>query len=312
MNWRVSLLVICLALGASPASAQLALPGAAPAAPADAPRATPKPKKAAGLASSAGGAAQVAKGDVSDPASVDGRPLMLNGRSGLLQVSGAGKGLQVDKLSLAGESASDSSQKCVVDIVGQKPIQAASIGRPDGLERFEVDVPACPFAFDVLNGAILVPPQIAACVFKAADCQTSPGGLWGPDADSLAKDPAAIAKQRSLAEKAMAKALQALEGHAKDNADAASLVRDQNAFAGQRDEQCRGYVRETALGYCAANLTAARAALLEARLEAMNPGAKADKEKAQKAASVKKKKKPKSETAAQPVPPMEPAPAPAQ
>lgn len=304
MNWRVFLLVPCLVLGANPASAQLVLPGAAPAPPGEAPSATPKPKKAAGQSSGAGVAGQAARGDVSDPATIDGRPLMLNGYSGLLQVSGAGKTLQVEKLRLAGESVSDSSQKCVVDIVAEKPIEATSAGRPDGLERFEVDVPACPFAFDVLDGAVLVPSQITACVFKAADCQTSPGGLWGPDADSLGKDAAAIAKQRSLAEKAMAKAVKALEELAKDNADAAGLVRDQNAFAGERDEECRGYVKETALGYCAANLTEARAALLEARLEALNGAAKADKEKAH--LSEKRKKKPKNEAAAQP------APAPAQ
>ena len=319
MNQRVSLLLCGLLLASNSALAQFALPGAAPpaapdaapAAPPGAPAPAPKPKRTAHRASGAGGAAQASKTTAAEPATIDGRPLLLNGQSGLLQLSGAGKTLQVDKLRLAGESVSDSSQKCIVDIAGEKPIEAASVGRPDGLERFEVDVPACPFAFDVLDGAVLVPPQITACVFKAADCQTSPGGLWGPDADSL-KDAAAIAKQRSLAEKRMGKALEALAARAKDNPDAAGLVRDQNAFAGERDEQCRGYVKETALGFCAASLTEARAALLESRLEALSGAAKPDKEqKAQKTGSEKKKKKPKGEAAAQPAQ-AEPPPAPSE
>jgi len=309
MIWRISLLVCGLLLGSGFAAAQPALPGAAPAAPSGAPAATPKPKpkpKHPRAASGAGAANQAAKSAASDAAAIDGRPLLLNGQSGLLQISGPGQTLKVDKLRLAGESVSDSSQKCVVDIVGEKPIEAQSVGRPDGLERFEVDVPACPFAFDVLDGAVLVPSQITACVFKAADCQTSPGGLWGPDANSL-QDAAAIAKQRSLAEKAMGKALEGLAERAKDNADAAGLVRDQNAFAGERDEQCKSYVKETAVGFCAASLTQARAALLGARLAALNGPAKPEKEqKAQNSGGEKKKKKPKSAASAQP------APAPAQ
>ncbi len=284
--WRVSILVCGFVLCASAAPAQLVLPGAAPAAPAAAP-ATAKPKKA-GAASSA----KAAKIPAPDPANIDGKPLLLNGEAGLLQVSGSGQSLQVEKLRLAGESVSDPSQRCIVDIVGEKPIMATGVGRPDGLERFEVDVPACPFAFDVLDGAVLVPPQITACVFKAADCQTSPGGLWGPDADAIGQDAAAIAKRRSLAEKAMGKALHALDERAKDNPDAANLIRDQNGFAGERDEACRSYFKESTLGYCAASLTEARAALLEARLAA---AAKPDKS----ASGAKKKKKPAGDAAAQ-------------
>ena len=191
---------------------------------------------------------------------------MLNGKSGLLQISGDDKTATIDKLQLAGESVSDSSQRCVVDIVGEKPIQATSVGRPDGLERFEADVPACPFSFDVLDGAVLAPSQITACVFKAADCQTSPGGLWGPDGASLVGDAAKFAKERAEAEKAMAKAVRAIEDRAADSPEAADLMRDQNGFAGQRDDICRDYAKESVHGYCALRVTEARTALLETRL----------------------------------------------
>ena len=226
-------------------------------------------------------------------ASIDGRPLMLNGRSGLLQVSGGGQTLQVDKLSLAGEGVSDPSQRCVVTIVGEKPIVATSDGRPDGLERYEVEVPACPFAFDVVDGAVVVPAQITACVFKAADCQTSPSGLWGPDGATLEQDAAAIAKRRTDAENVMARALHALEDRAKDNPGAASLVRDQNRFAGERDDVCREYVKEPSHGFCAASVTEARAALLEARLAAMSPrDAKVDESAKSDKSARRKKAKP--------------------
>jgi hypothetical protein len=299
MNWRISLLVCGLVLSTNSVSAQLALPGAASSPPASAPTSTPKPKKAGASAAKTGAAAKPANTAAPDPASIDGRLLQLDGRSGLLQVSGGGKTLQIDKLRLAGESVSDPAQQCVVDIVGEKPIEATSVGRPDGLERYEVDVSACPFAFDVLEGAVLVPPQITACVFKAADCQTSPGGLWGPAPDSMEKDAPAIAKGRALAEKALGKALHALEERAQSNPDAADLVRDQNGFAGARDDQCRNYVKESPLGFCAANLTVARAALLEARLEAMGLSAKTDKISTSAAVKKKKRAKPDADAAAQ-------------
>ena len=284
MKWRLSLVVCGFILVVAPARSQVEAPGASPPAPVGAPESAPKPKKTGAVAKAK--AARSKLPSAPDPATIDGRPLMLNGKAGLLQVSGAGKTLDVDKLRLPGESVSDPAQRCIVDIVGEKPIEATSEGRPDGLDRYAVDVPACPFTFDVLDGAVLVPSQITACVFKAADCQTSPGGLWGPDGAELEKDAAVIGKRRNEAEKAIGRALHTLEEHAKDNPDAASLLRDQSAFPGERDDSCRDYVKESAYEYCAASLTEARAALLDARLEALkvtsaqaSSGGKAEKKK---------------------------------
>ena len=292
--WRILLLFGGLALAAAPVRAQLALPGAATAPSAGTPTAAPKPKKVR----SAAKGEKATKPDKSasktalGAESIDGRPLMLNGGTGLLQLSGRGDTLQVDKLSLAGEGVSDASQRCVVSIVGEKPIAATSAGRPDGLDRYEVEVPACPFAFDVVDGAVLVPAQITACVFKAADCQTSPSGLWGPDGGSLEADAAAIGKRRTEAENAMARALHGLEERAKDNAEAANLVREQGGFSGERDDICRDYVKEAAHGFCAATVTEARAALLEARIAALLPADKGD--KSAKFDKPVKRKKPKA------------------
>jgi len=256
--------LIAAALAASEARAQLVLPGAAPAAP-EAASASPAKARSAG-ASKGASAKGVKPGAPPGVAGLAGRSLLLNGKSGLLQISGDDKAATIDKLQLAGESVSDSSQRCAVDIVGENPIQATSAGRPDGLERFEADVPACPFSFDVLDGAVLAPSQITACVFKAADCQTGPGGLWGPDGASLVGDAAKFAKERAEAEKAMAKAVRAVQDRAADSPEAADLIRDQNGFAGQRDDTCRDYAKESVHGYCALRLTEARTALLETRL----------------------------------------------
>ena len=149
--WLLSCGLIAAALAASEAGAQLMLPGAAPAEPQGA-IAAPAKARSAGAGKGAGASGKSAKpGAAPGVAGLAGRPLMLNGKSGLLQISGDDKTVTIDKLRLAGESVSDSSQSCVVDIVGENPIQATSVGRPDGLERFEADVPACPFSFDVLD-----------------------------------------------------------------------------------------------------------------------------------------------------------------
>ena len=48
-------------------------------------------------------------------------------------------------------------------------------------------------------------------------------------------------------------------------------MRDQNGFAGQRDELCRDYAKESVHGYCALRVTEARAALLRTRLDELGP-----------------------------------------
>jgi hypothetical protein len=262
-------------LPAAPVRAQLALPGAAAGAAAGDDVSAPKPKKTG--KKSASGKSGSGKAEKLAPPGLDsvvGKPLMLNGEFGLLQISGSGDSVQIDKLKLAGEGVSDQSQRCVVDIVGATPIKATKVDAGDGLDRYEAEVPACPFSFDVLSGAVLVPAQITACVFKAADCQTSPGGLWGPDGASLQPQADAIARRRTQAEKSIGKTLQAIEQRAGDNKDAAALLDDQKTFPAQRDDACRGYQKEPALGFCAANLTEARAILLETRLAGFAGGSK--------------------------------------
>ena len=71
-------------------------------------------------------------------------------------------------------------------------------------------------------------------------------------------------------------------------------MRDQNGFAGQRDELCRDYAKESVHGYCALRVTEARTALLQTRLDALALAAlpKSANEKGKKAKPKKDAKQP--------------------
>ncbi len=258
MRFPVAVLGV-LAVSCGLARAQLVLPGAAvrppPSAPVEAP-APPTPAKP--TSHSASGLAAVV-----------GRPLRLEGGQGELLFSGRGKVLRIDKFSLPGEVISDPSRKCLIDIVGDAPIETKSQGRPDGLARYEAEIPACLFAFDLLEGAVLVPEQATACVFQAADCQASPAGLWGPDGAGLESDAKTIARDRARADAAAAASLEAIEARLKGRPEADDAAREDNDFAARRDDVCRDYQKEAVHGYCASRMAQARAARLRARLDAL-------------------------------------------
>jgi hypothetical protein len=202
-------------------------------------------------------------------ASAVGRPLKLNGRDGELTLWGRDRVLKIAKLSLAGEVISDPTQKCQIDIVGDDPIEAKSLGRPDGLARFEAEVPVCAFTFDVVEGGVLAvaPAQNAACVFKAADCRASPAGLWGPDAASLASEAKAIALAKSHADDASSRMLRTLEARYKGKPEAEDVERDEADLVTHGQEICRDYDKEPDHGFCASRMAEARAAWLKARVD---------------------------------------------
>jgi len=196
-----------------------------------------------------------------------GRPLKLNGRDGELTLWGRERALKIAKLTLAGEVISDPTQKCRIDIVGEQPIEAKSLGHPDGLARYEAEIPVCTFAFDVVEGAVLVPAQSAACVFKAADCQANPSGLWGPDAASLADEAKAIEHARTHADDAAMRLLKALQGRFKGKPEADDVEREETDMVSRGQDVCHGYDHETDHGFCASRMAQARAAWLKARVD---------------------------------------------
>jgi hypothetical protein len=265
-------------LAASPALAQLALPSAvAP--------------DAAGTADKVAAPKRAPRATTTfTPPGVDtlvGRPLLLNGANGALQFSGGADALKIDRLTMLGEVISDPTRQCRIDVGGGTAIDTKSLGRPDGLLRFAADVPACPFEFDVLDGAVLVPAQLRACIFQEADCQASPSGLWGPLGSSLGTEAKPIAQARARAETAMNANYRALNARLNDSAKADDLARDQSRFSADRQDICRDYSGEKAHSFCATRLTEARAAFLKARFDEAPPAAP-DKSKS----STRRKRKP--------------------
>lgn len=248
---------LCMIFAASPAVGQIALRGTVAPNPAEIVVKVPGPHKAPKAA-----ATYAPPG----AATVIGRALLLNGANGLLQFSGRADALRIDRFTMLGEVISDSTQQCRID-VGGATMETKSLGRPDGLLRFEADIPACPFEFDVLDGAVLVPVQLRACVFKDADCQASPSGLWGPDGASLVTDAKLMEQARVRAEAAMAANYRALDARLKDRSKADDLAGEQNRFLSDREDTCRAYAHENLHNFCAIRLAEARAAFLKARTD---------------------------------------------
>jgi hypothetical protein len=198
-----------------------------------------------------------------------GRPLMLNGASGRLQISARDNVLLFEKLRLAGNVVSDPTRSCEITITGTILVKAANTAmKPDsGLAQFSAEIPACPFSFDVLHGAILVPAETRACVFRAADCQASPGGLWGPNSEGLAERKAEIERERSSFESEVDGAYRALAARTKDASLLADLAKENADFFAMRDRLCRDYADEKTYGFCAFELTLARVDSLKLRLD---------------------------------------------
>ncbi len=112
-----------------------------------------------------------------DVRSVLGRELMLNGRSGKLSLEATGDDIHVHDLVLTGTKISNPDQACQVSIVSGEPLHAESVKSVSGILHYRVSVPACPFEFDVLAGAVLVSPVGSACKVVAADCAVDPSGM---------------------------------------------------------------------------------------------------------------------------------------
>lgn len=265
-------------LAASPAAAQLTLPGAAPpappsaAAPGDPTR--PKPKPKAKKKDDAAGPVKAPP----ETAATD-RSLLHNGTGSRLELEMRDKALTVVKLSFSGETPGKPGEACKVDAVAATPLPATPAGKPHGLARYEVDAPSCKFAFEILDGAVLVESAQRPCEFSAPACRVDVNGVWGPLATSLPARAKEIESARTRAETTMRAHFKALVAKTSGN-DAVKLVaREQAGFTSQREMICRDYRDETKHGFCAARITEARAVTLAARVAEPAPAAEADKGK---------------------------------
>lgn len=199
-----------------------------------------------------------------------GRELLLNGSAGAIAFQRApDKGIEITRLSLAGEGISHPEEQCRVDVVADAPIPTKFAGRPNGVSRYEAEVEACPFSFDVLDGAIMVMRVPPACDFPAADCRTAPAGFWGPPGNSFSPDQMKrLERERGHAESLVRTEFRALlKSAGKDKAAIKKIASEQAGFSSERDVACRNYANEDVHGFCALRITQARAFALGAELD---------------------------------------------
>lgn len=302
--------------GLAPARAQLLLPGAtSQAQPPAAAQASPSPAPAPAPAPP--NKPKPAPPKPPPIKSILGRELSLNGSEGAIRFQAAprkgDREIEITKLSLAGEETTDSPGPCLVNVVTEEPIRAKFAGRPNGLSRFDVDIKACPFSFEILDGAILVSRTPPACEFAAAQCRANLAGLWGPPGKSFGPDQAKrLEHERGRAETEMRNKFRALMAKAgKDKEAVKKIASEQAGFSSARETACRNYAGEDARGFCALRLTQARIAALQAalagpglRTKAASGSAKQEKKK------TTEKRKPAPDSGSAPAQNTEAAPAP--
>lgn len=255
------------------AMAQMALPGAVAPTPEGTTVTTPsvaaKPKKkvSSGEMGQARGPVVMPKAPSED--TIVGKSLKLDGSGSAIEFSRAGTDMQVTKLTLSGDRLSRSGEECRVDVAGM-PLKVTAQNSGAGLRRYQVDFPACPFTFDVLDGAVLVTNEGKACEIKGADCRADPSGLWGmTDAEFDPKKAEEMLGARAKVEKTVRADFRELyQRNSKDKLVRSFVVKEQASFSSWREEVCRSYAKEPDFGYCALRLTEARAIVLGAQLAA--------------------------------------------
>jgi hypothetical protein len=274
---RAAVLACCAALltgGAPFARAQIALPGAVAPEPEGAvaegvnrPAGGGKPahKRSGGEGGDEGASGPaIAPKPPSDDAIV-GKPLYQDGSRSVVEFQNAGGETRLSKLTLTGDRMSRSGDSCRVEVT-ETPLKVTRRVGDAGLRRYQIDFPACPFSFDVLDGAILVANEGGACEIKAADCRIDPNGLWG-EKDFDEKRGKQMLNTRARVEKTVRADFRLLyDKNKKDKPLRKLLVREQAGFSSRREEICRNYIQEADYGYCALRVTEARALTLGTQL----------------------------------------------
>jgi hypothetical protein len=258
--------VVLLAALMTPAlaRAQLMLPGALQASPSPAGKATQSP------AGAASGQPKPAELKPPSEETIFGHELSRDGFAGIVAFQrGSANGLDIAKLSIAGEKISHPGQQCQVEVVAGTPIQTRFAGRRNGVSRYEVEIEACPFLLDVLEGAVLVTRTPKTCDFRVADCRADPVGLWGPPENAIGPDEVKqLERERGRADSAMVGKYHALLASAgKDKEAIKQIAGEQAGFSSEREVICRNYLREDIHGFCALRITEARSLALQAAFE---------------------------------------------
>lgn len=199
---------------------------------------------------------------------VNGQDLLLNGLNGALKLERAGAAMTA-RVTLPGTKVSQPTESCKVPLADGKPLTLTAEGRPDGVARFEAAGAECPLRFEVMEGAVLVTPLGGnpVCTFSAADCATTPAGVWGPVASGLIPRSGEFDSARGVADKAVRDNYKVMTQRARRE-DIRPIVTEQAAFSSDREQLCRTYAREGAHGFCHLRVTEGRALALATRLGA--------------------------------------------
>ncbi len=271
------LLASALAFGfAASAHAQLDLPGAT----APDPAGTPAPAVPRHKTYRATGGTVAERVPSED--SVVGHSIYLNGIGGEMQLDKIDAAtLKLSKLSLAGDKITSPAENCKVDIASVTQISAHDISQPGGLHQFQTDLAGCSFSFEIMDGAVRVSKLDNACVFKAADCQADPSGIWGPSPKAFGPDKVAeLNRNRAAAEGVVRKDYKVLMEKAhKAKGDVKPIAQEQAGFSSERAQVCADYLWEDRHSFCTTTFTEARAAVLAQRLNGASGEAGADKPK---------------------------------
>ncbi len=263
MNMFARAVPLCLALAAaSPAAAQLMLPqapatGGGPAAPSapSGPAQPPPPPRPVAV-------------KIPGEATVLGRTLFFNGTKGRMIIERRDRAALSATIIAVGEKMSAPGEACGLDLGGGRPLEMTAQGRPNGVPRFRIDIPACPLDVDLLDGAVLV-SGADACPFPEGNCRIDARGLWGPGSGTLEGQLRAIESDRSAADRAVRENFKALLARTKDRNAVKEVASEQAGFTSERETVCRDYARESVHGFCSARFTELRAAELAARVEAL-------------------------------------------
>ncbi|MGV7031625.1 hypothetical protein [Methylobacterium symbioticum] len=196
-----------------------------------------------------------------------GQELQLNGLSGKLKLERAGTATTA-RISLPGTKVSQPTESCTVPLANGNPVTLSSEGRPEGVPRFEAAGAECPLRFEVTEGGVFVSTlgnSGPLCTFTAADCATTPNGLWGPAAAGLIPRSAEFDTARGVADKAVRDNYKLMTQRARRE-DVRPIVTEQAAFSADREQVCRTYAREGAHGFCHLRFSENRALALATRL----------------------------------------------
>ena len=288
---RIILVTATLAglASASPAGAQMVLPGAVAPTPAGTqvspPAATPRRSRPRAQAQDA--APALAPAVTPAPLSLAGQTLFLNGRKSQITFAEKDKGLQVSRLVLSGTKPPNGTEDCQVEIPGT-PLGSTDLGKPNGVSRIKIDLPACPIVFDVLEGAVLAVGDPPSCDFPEKTCRVNPAGLWGPQAGAIGPAQVKVIEHaRAQAETAVRTNFKLLLTTTRDRPTISDYAREQAGFSSVREEICRDYAGEGRHGFCATRLTQARAVALRAKF-VVEAAAKAERKAERKRAHARK------------------------